>query len=195
MFIDLTLLVDVNDPMIAQASADPNNYMSRGHIGTHLDVYPGQAFPPIDYVKRRALLVDVSGLNGRDIDIDALAGLEIKDGDFLVFYAGHLEKFVYGAKEYYKTQPKFTWELVLHLAESKVAFIGLDFPGMRPGDEHGDADQMIGNGGGYVIENMANVDKLNGAVKGREFEILTGWTGYAGMSGLQCRVVADLATA
>lgn len=58
MYIDLTLSIDIQDPIIAKASADPDSYMSRGHIGTHLDVYGGQAFPPARYCMRRGLLID-----------------------------------------------------------------------------------------------------------------------------------------
>jgi kynurenine formamidase len=192
MFIDLTLTVDVNDPIIAKASNQSDSWMSRGHIGTHLDVYPGQELPPVDYVARRGLVVDVTGLNGADIDIATLDKLVVKDGDFLIFHTGHLQKHVYGSPGYFKEQPKFTWELVEHVAASNVAFIGLDFPGMRPGEEHGKGDRIVGLQGGYVIENLTNVEKLYGAAGDRPFRVLTGWTGFKGASGLSCRVVAEV---
>ena len=191
MYIDLTLSIDIQDPIIAKASADPDSYMSRGHIGTHLDVYGGQAFPPPHYCMRRGLLIDARDA-GEEIGLAILAGRELQAGDFLIFHTGHLARHVYGSRPYYQTQPKFSWDLVEHLAERDTGFIGLDFPGMRSGPEHNTADRIVGSRGGYVIENLANVDRLHAEAGDRTFLVCTGWTGFQGSTGLSCRVVAHL---
>jgi kynurenine formamidase len=192
VLIDLTLSVDINDPVINKASNDQNSYMSRGHIGTHLDVYVPQPVPPVEYCERRGVLIDASAVSHAEIGVEVLEGHELREGDFLIIYAGWLEKHVYGSRDYFKDHPQFTWDLVNHLATRKLAFIGIDFAGMRRGDEHSPADRIIGEAGAYVIENMKSVDQLLDASKGRGIRMLTGWTGFKGSSGLSCRVVADV---
>jgi hypothetical protein len=73
--------------------------MSRGHIGTHLDVYNGQANPPADYCERRGVLIDVSRVGGADIGEEVLEGRELREGDFVIFHTGQLQKFVYGTQD------------------------------------------------------------------------------------------------
>jgi kynurenine formamidase len=38
MFLDLTLAIEMHDPVVGKANQDQNSFMSQGHIGTHLDV-------------------------------------------------------------------------------------------------------------------------------------------------------------
>lgn len=191
MFIDLTVAVDMNDPIITKASKNNDSYMSRGHIGTHLDVYSGQEFPPAQYCVRRGVLIQIGDLES-EIGVECLEGKDLQEGDFVIFYTGHLSRHTYATPEYYKTQPKFSWELVEHVSNRNFAFIGLDFPGMRSGEEHNTADRIVGSRGVYVIENLANIDLLNATTEKDDFELITGWTGFTGVSGLSCRVVARL---
>jgi kynurenine formamidase len=190
MFIDLTLSIDIDDSVISKASKDPNSYMSRGHIGTHLDVYDGQANPPAEYCERRAFLIDASKGANADIGQEVLRGQELHEGDFVIFYTGQLQKFVYGTKDYFKDHPQLTWDFINYLADQKLSFVGLDFAGLRRGEEHGPADAIFADHGSYVIENLDKVDQLREAAAGRPFRILTGWTGFKGATGLSCRVIA-----
>lgn len=192
MFIDLTLTVDINNPIINKASNDQNSYMSKGHIGTHLDVYIPQPRPPVEFAETRGILIDASSVNRNEIGIEILEGRTIRENDFLIIYADWLEHYEYGSKEYFKDHPQFTWELIEELQRRKLAFVGVDFAGLRRGEEHARADQMMAEANSYVIENMANVRQLLDAAKDREFRMLTGWTGFEGSSGLSCRVVADV---
>jgi len=191
MYIDLTLSVDMDDPVIRSAKSDPKKpWMSQGHIGTHLDVCPGQEPPPVEFCSRRGMLVDVLGIKTNEIGVEALRGRDIREGDFIIFYTGHLLEFSYGSPEYYKEQPRMSWELVDHLARSNLSLLGLDFPGLRPGDEHGRADMRCAKYGKYIIENLNNVDQLREAVGDNAFQVITGWTGFKGATGLSCRVTA-----
>ncbi len=191
MFVNLTLEVDLDDPIVRKAKDDPKNWwMSQGHIGTHLDVCPGQEPPPIDFCSRRGVLIDIDGIGVDEIGVAALEGQDIRPDDFVVFYTGHLQQNPYGSSEYFNNQPRMSWQLVDHLADSQVSLFGLDFPGMRPRAEHGQADMRCARGGKYVIENLNNVDRLRAAADGRPFRIFTGWTGFKGATGLSCRVTA-----
>ena len=192
MFVNLTLEVDLSDPIVKKAKDDPKNWwMSQGHIGTHLDVCPGQEPPPIEFCRLRGVLIDVAGAGQGEIGVEVLDGRQIARGDFVVFHTGHLSRHHYGSSEYYASQPAMSWELVDRLAKSEVSLFGLDFPGMRARAEHGKADMMCAAGGKYVIENLDNVEKLHAAaVGGRPFQVFTGWTGFKGATGLSCRVTA-----
>lgn len=194
MFIDLTLSVDLDDPVLQKTKRDPKNwFMSQGHIGTHLDVVPGQSPPPAEFCSRRGVLIAVAGTKMKEIDLEVLEGTKVGNGDFVIFYTGHLNAFPYGSPDYFGQQPRMSWALVTRLAESNISFVGLDFPGMRPGKEHGLADMRCGEHGKYVIENLNNVDQLHAVAGARPFQVYTGWTGFKGATGLSCRVTAMVA--
>ena len=191
MFVNLTLEVDLDDPIVKQAKDDPKNwYMSQGHIGTHLDVCPGQEPPPVEFCSRRGVLIDVRETGYKEIGVNVIESCDIVEGDFVVFYTGHLKVHEYGSPDYFNQQPRMTWELVDRLANSPVSLFGLDFPGMRARAEHGRAAMMCARGGKYVIENLDNVDRLHSLTGARPFRIFTGWTGFKGATGLSCRVTA-----
>jgi hypothetical protein len=39
MLLDLTLAIGVHDSVVGKANQNQNSFMSRGHIGSHLDVH------------------------------------------------------------------------------------------------------------------------------------------------------------
>jgi len=39
MLFDLTLAIEAHDRVVGKANQDQNSFMSRGHIGTHLEVH------------------------------------------------------------------------------------------------------------------------------------------------------------
>lgn len=193
MYIDLTLTIDIDDPVIGKASRDPDSYMSRGHIGTHLDVYGAQTPPPAHFCDTRGIVIDASRANGAPIEQDVLDGYDLTDCEFIIFYTGQLQKFVYGTRDYYQDHPQLSWDFVHALAARRFKFVGLDFAGMRRGQEHSAADAVCADQGVYVIENLGNVDQLLDAAGKRPFSVLTGWTGFKGATGLSCRVIANVA--
>jgi kynurenine formamidase len=190
MLIDLTLSIDMNDPIVGKANMDQHSFMSAGHIGTHLDTYLQTTIPP-EFHRRQGRLFDVSGL-GDEIGMDGLSGQPVREGEFVVFHTGVLEKHGYGQAAYFKTHTRLSWTLIDYLIERKVSFIGIDAAGVRYGEEHGVADRRCEAGGVYIIENLANVGKLRDVAAASEFEVFTGWTGLKGFSGLSCRVIATV---
>ena len=64
MLFDITL--PITKELISGAEESQRRLMF-GHIGTHFDVMDKMF--PLEYVKRRGVFFDVSGISGRDIDI------------------------------------------------------------------------------------------------------------------------------
>lgn len=74
------------------------------------------------------------------------------------------------------------------LIEKGVSFVGIDFAGMRPGAEHNPADQHCAEHGMFAIENMTNL----GAAAERPLTVYVFPMRFAGMTGLPCRVLAEV---
>lgn len=70
--------------------------------------------------------------------------------------------------------------------------IGIDFAGIRKPAEHHRADQYCADHGVFVIENLANLETLLAAAKGQTFIVHTYPVNYEGLTGLPCRVVAEI---
>jgi len=192
MFLDLTLAIDMHDPVVSKGNQDQNSFMSQGHIGTHLDVYEGQARPPTEFAVRRGVIVYVGDIGETEITEKVLEGYDVREGDFVIFHTGYLSKYSYGTREYFSNHPQMSWDFIQILGKMNLGFIGLDFAGLRRGDEHGPADISVGENGGFIIENMNKIDELYSAVGKNEFKMYTAWTGFIGFSGLSCRVVAEI---
>jgi kynurenine formamidase len=127
-----------------------------------------------------------------DIDRSVLGDHTVEQGDFVIFFTGFLALHGYGTPEYFNAHPQLSWDLIDHLIDREVSFIGIDAAGVRRGDEHGVADRRAETGGTYIIENIDRVDLLSKAAATHDFKVFTGWTGLQGFSGLSCRVIADM---
>ncbi len=193
MFLDLTLSIAMDDPVVGKASMDQNSFMSAGHVGTHLDSYL-QTEIPTEFHSRPGKVVDATRYAdaGIDVGIDALATQTIERGDFVIFRTGHLGRTSYGTRDYFERHPQLSWEVIDFLIAREISFIGIDAAGVRRGDEHGVADRRAEDRGTYIIENIANVDQLWASASDRSFNVFTGWTGLKGFSGLQCRIIAAI---
>jgi kynurenine formamidase len=115
----------------------------------------------------------------------------------VIFRTGLVDRYGFGA-EYFATlsqHPALSWDLIDHLLGANVSFIGIDAPGVRQGDDHLVADKLAESGGTYIIENLANVDRLATTAADNAFRVFTGWTGFRSSSGLSCRVIADVENA
>jgi kynurenine formamidase len=192
VYLDLTLSIDMNDPVVGKANMDQNSFMSAGHVGTHLDSYL-QTDIPVQYHSRNGVVLDASGFGAMDIDTSILGEREVNAGDFVIFHTGFIERFAYGTREYFRDHPQLSWELIDLLIARKVSFIGIDAAGVRRGEEHGMADRKSEAGGVYIIENLTNTSRLQATAGANTFKVFTGWTGLKGYSGLSCRVIADCA--
>ncbi len=95
----------------------------------------------------------------------------------------------YGSRTYFTEHPQLSMNLIDQLLAKGVSMIGIDFAGVRRGTEHTPTDQKCAEKGTFVIENM---DHLEDLPKGAEFVIHTYPMNYEGMTGLPCRIVAEV---
>lgn len=193
MKIDLTVTVteDIRKSladMTAAAQIPP--YVQFGHLGTHFDVMDKKF--PLENTERRGILFDVSHVKEREIDISDITLNKVAEHDFVMFYTGCLKENTFGTPKYLQTPLELSNALITALLNKKVSMIGIDFPGIRKPAEHPQADQYCADHGVFVIENLANLDELLAAAKGQPFLAHTYPVNYEGLTGLPCRVVAEV---
>jgi kynurenine formamidase len=187
MFIDITL--KITPKMVTDAQGNEKKVLA-GHLGTHFDVM-NQEFP-LEYVERPGIVFDVSGIAGRDIDVNDIDLARVEKGMFIAFYSGFIETEGYGGKKYFTAHPQLSEPLIDELVARKISMIGVDFAGIRRGAEHTPKDQYCADRGVFVIENLCNLKTLLGGQANRNFTANTYPVNYAEMTGLPCRVVAKL---
>lgn len=159
-----------------------------GHLGTHFDVMDKEF--PLDYTRRSAVVFDVSGVTGRDIEAADIDMDRVHADMFVAFYTGFIEEEAYGTQRYFGEHPQLSRELIEALLEKKISIIGVDFAGIRRGREHIPVDQYCADRGVFVIENLCNLNAI--ARAGEGIVVHTYPMNIAGMTGLPCRVVAEV---
>lgn len=186
MFIDLTISIDAK----MEQEAKENESKARwGHVGTHFDVMNKEF--PLDYLRRSAVVFDVSqitdrDIEARDIDIDLVA-----ENMFVAFYTGFIEQEPYGSRKYFSEHPQLAHELIDLLLLKGVSIIGVDFAGIRRGVQHTPTDQTCADAGVFVVENLCNLETI---LNGKTWAFFTANTyplKFKGMTGLPCRVAAE----
>lgn len=185
MIIDLTTKckMELIEPWLIRQE---NRHIAMGHVGTHLDTYLKSEIP-LEYFKRRGILVNTTAFSEtREIDKIDISGLDIREGDFVVFRTDRIKK-VYGTKEYFENHPQLSHELIEELCHRKISFIGIDTAGIRQGDEHTPADKLCEDNNIYVIENLTNLDKITT----NNFFVYTMWLDDKEATGLKCRVMCE----
>ena len=193
MKIDLTVTVDEEVRKLmtgATAAGKIPPVVQFGHLGTHFDVM-NKKFP-LENTERRGILFDVSRVKDREIGAGDINIDEIAEHDFVMFYTGCLQENKFGTPEYLQTRLELSDALITELVNKKVSMVGIDFPGIRKPAEHPRADQYCADHGVFVIENLANLEILLAAVKGQTYLVHTYPVNYEGMTGLPCRVVAEV---
>ena len=185
MLIDITL--KITPQMVTAAQGNEKKAMT-GHLGTHFDVM-NQEFP-LEFTERDAMVFDVSGISGRDIDIPDVDLERVSQDMFVAFYTGFIEQVGYGSREYFTDHPQLSHELIAALLEKKVSMIGIDFAGVRRGKEHTPKDQYCADQGVFIIENLCSLNRVL-AVRDT-FTALTFPMNFTDMTGPPCRVVAKL---
>lgn len=184
MLIDVTLQITpkiANDPIHSKPSLV-------GHLGTHFDVMDKDF--PLEYTKRNGVVFDVSHVTDRDIDISDISLDEVSSDSFVAFYSGYIEKVPYGEKGYFTDHPQLTYALIDALLQKGVSIIGLDFAGIRRGKEHTPTDQACAEKGTFIIENLCNLKSV--LDKSKAFTAHTYPLSYIGITGLPCRVIAEV---
>ncbi len=187
MLIDITVKVSRN----AQKRAMGNETMaSMGHLGTHFDVM-NKTFP-LSYTKRSGIVFDVSESIGKDITLNDDELSQVHRDMFVGFYSGFINEVEYGSSNYFKYHPQLSHTLVDKLLEKRISIIGIDFAGIRRGPEHTPKDQYCADKGVFIIENLCNLEMV---LQGKPFNSFIANTypiNFEGLSGLPCRVVAEI---
>lgn len=185
MLIDITLKIT---PQMIKGAPENANKSLTGHLGTHFDVMNKEF--PLSYTQRNGLVFDVSSIRDRDIGIGDIAIEEVRKDMFVAFYTGYIEEESYGSKLYFSQHPQLSHELIDALLDRGVSIIGVDCSGIRRGKEHTPKDQYCADRGTFVIENLCNLKSVVDC--GRTFRAHTYPMNYTGMTGLPCRVVAEV---
>lgn len=193
MKIDLTVTITeevrkLMEDMTAAAKIPP--YVQFGHLGTHFDVMDKKF--PLENTERRGIVFDVSHVKEREIEAGDINMETITEHDFVMFYTGCLKENKFGTTEYLKSHLELSNSLITDLLNKKISMIGIDFPGIRKPAEHPQADQHCADHGVFVIENLANLDVLVAATKNQPFLVHTYPVNYEGLTGLPCRVIAEV---
>ncbi len=186
MFIDLT--TKITPKIVEDAQGNEKKSLS-GHLGTHFDVMNKEF--PLEYLSRKAIIFDVRSIKNRDIDISDILVDKIEKDMFILFYSGFIETEGYGSKNYFQNHPQLSNELIDYLVEKQVSIIGIDFAGVRRGAEHTPKDQYLADKGIFVVENLCNLESVLN-ITNNIFKINTYPVNYLNMTGLPCRVVAEL---
>lgn len=185
MLIDITL--KITPDMIKNAKGNEDKALV-GHLGTHFDVMNKEF--PLEYTQRKGIVFDVSGVKDRDIDINDIEIEKVQQDMFVAFCTGFIEEVGYGNKTYFAEHPQLTDQLIDELLNKGVSIIGVDFAGIRRGKEHTPKDQYCADRGTFVIENLCNLKTL--VENGEAFKANTYPLNYTEMTGLPCRVIAEI---
>lgn len=187
MKTDITLLVT---PKMAKDAQENLKKALTGHLGTHFDVM-NKTFP-LEYTELEGIVFDIKD-NGQgetmpdDIDLSL-----VKPGMFVAFHSGFIEQEGYGGAGYFKEHPQLSMEVIHQLIEKKISIIGIDFAGVRCGKEHTPTDQLCADHGVFIIENLYNLGKILNGKPYATFHAHTYPMNFSNMTGLPCRVVADV---
>ena len=195
--IDITL--PVTDEM-ADASMKNDKMKMPGHLGTHFDVV-GKTFP-LAYTRRSGIVLDVARLGDPDAPLSGKWDREIGLADvdlsvvgpdmFVAFRTGFIEEAGYGTAVYHDAHPQLSAELIDALLDRGVSIIGVDFGGIRRNPEHPLKDRCCAERGTFVVENLTNLQAVLDASPSGRFTACTYPVNFVGMTGLPCRVIAEV---
>jgi kynurenine formamidase len=187
MLVDLSTKVSKK---IAENMAHEKRLFPFGHLGTHFDVMDKEF--PLAFTKRKGIVFDVSDFKNKDIELDTLDLKLIESSMFVAFYTGFARKVEYGTKQYFKEHPQLSFDLIDNLLAKTISIIGVDFAGVRRGVEHTPTDQRCADKGVFIVENICNLENVLNGKKSNYFIANTYPINFEGMSGLPCRVIAEV---
>ncbi len=161
-----------------------------GHIGTHIDIMDCKEIDLNRFISK-AHLIDVSHIGNSEINLDdtKLKELAIEKGDSVNFRTDWLEKTfaLDPITNYFENHPFLSYETIDFLLEKQVNFIGMDSPGARRGVEHFEVDKYCADHGVFILENVANLDRLSDK---EPFTFYCFPAKICGSSGVTCRALA-----
>jgi kynurenine formamidase len=160
-----------------------------GHLGTHFDVMEKEF--PLECVKRVGRLVDISRIRDREIEVNDLQ-CSIEPGEFVIFRTDYAIEIGYGGPDYNYRSAELSDDVVSHLLERKVSLIGVDAASIQKPAKHRQVDMRCAAENVFVVENLCNLDALAQAAGDRPFVVYCAPLNFRGLTGLPCRVVADV---
>ena len=119
-----------------------------------------------------------------DIQLDA-----VKEGMAVVFHTGFIEQEGYATPKYFHQHPQLSFELIHALLDKHVRIIGVDFTGVRNGEEHTPTDQLCADQGVFIVENLCNLSAVLQGGKQTVCRMGTYPVKFEGQTGLPCRVI------
>lgn len=186
MLIDLSIKVTKE----FNKNVSDNGKIPFGHLGTHFDVMNKEF--PLEFTKREGIVFDVSKILNRDINVSDIDISLVNADMFVAFYTGFIENQQYGSKLYFTSHPQLSDELIDQLLDCRVSIIGIDCAGVRRGSEHTPKDQYCADRGVFIIENLCNLDKVLDNNNSMIFTANTYPINFANMTGLPCRITAEI---
>lgn len=147
---------------------------------------------PLDSFRTTGKVVDVSYIRDREIQIEDIGGVELHLGDTIIFYTGWVDALGYDTNsDYIHKSAELSDSLVEHIVKKGVKLIGVDAAGAQKPSKHAQVDRYCADRGVFIIENLNNVKKL--VELDRPFTIYTAPVHRTDLSGLPCRVLAEVA--
>ncbi len=187
MLIDLSVLVSKQK---SEKAFTQEKSALFGHLGTHLDTMNREF--PLHFMKREAIVFNVKGIINNEINLNHIDLSLVKPDMFVAFYSGFPENTKYGSKGYFSDHPQLSHNLIDALLDKNISLIGIDFAGVRRGKEHTPKDEFCANRGVFIVENLCNLDKIILVNKSATCILNTYPVKFEGLSGLPCRVVAEI---
>lgn len=185
MLIDITL--KITPKMVSDAQGNEKKALV-GHLGTHFDVMDKEF--PLDYTQRNGIVFDVRNMGNGEIRTGDIDLSSVKADMFVAFCTGFVEEVGYGGADYFHQHPQLSDELIDALLAKNVSLIGVDFAGVRRGKEHTPKDQYCADRGVFIVENLCNLGRV--LEEGGTFTARTFPMNYGEMTGLPCRVIAEI---
>lgn len=162
-----------------------------GHVGTHFDVMDKEF--PLEYMDLEAIVFDVAeGASKEEITVDDISLECVREGMFVAFRTGFIEQEGYATKRYFSQHPQLSFGLINALLDKRVRIIGVDFAGVRRGNEHTPTDQLCADHGVFIVENLCNLSALLVGKPQVTCRVGTYPVKFEGQTGLPCRVIARL---
>ncbi len=187
MLVDLSVKVT---RQINKDALDNEKMVSFGHLGTHFDVMNKEF--PLQFTRRRGIAFDVRDIQIRDVELEDIEISLVEEGMFVAFHTGFIDTVAYGSKDYFTGHPQLSDQLIDGLLERKVSIIGIDCAGIRRGAEHTPKDQYCADRGAFIVENLCRLGDVLQGKKSAAFTANTYPISFADMTGLPCRVVAEI---
>lgn len=183
---DLTLCLDLTHKV--DEETNEKKALLSGHLGTHFDVMD-KTFD-LSYLQLPCVAFDVSGIEGRNIEASDIDFSQLDGAKAVVFYSGFIERHPYGSKEYFTEHPQLSPIFIDRLLAKGIKIIGVDFAGVRRGQEHPKMDRHCAEHGTFIVENLCNIASLLDGRRAVRFTLNTYPLNFKGWTGLPCRVVA-----